>query len=64
MLSPRKNDVFSPMVVPWLLHQVSAKWSSEGERRRQSGFMLRHGKKVILVMRSIKQIKPFKFNAL
>lgn len=57
MLALQKIGILSPMVVPWVLHQVSARGLREGKKRRAARFMLRHGKKVILVIRLIKQNK-------
>ena len=57
VLPLQKNINFSPMVVPWVLHQVSAQGLSGGKKRRAARFMLRHGKKVILVIRFINQNK-------
>ena len=58
MLPPQKIGILSPMVVPWLLHQVSAQGLKRGKKRQADRFMLRHGKKVILVIRLIKKSKP------
>lgn len=51
MLRLQKIGILSPMVVPWLLHQVSARGLEWGKKRHPGRFMLRHGKKVILVIR-------------
>ena len=57
MLPLQNIGILSPMVVPWLLHQVSARGLRGGKKLQAGPFMLRHGKKVILVIRMMKKSK-------
>ena len=50
MQTLQKIGILSPMAVPWDLHHISARRLEWGEKRHPARFMLRHGKKVILVI--------------